>query len=324
MKVSFSVRQLGWMLWVVGVLNAVLWLDALDNYLEARFEWSLSSHLPTDWFEPSRRMANAVKKLTSQFGRHDPDATGRAQAQPEPPAKPAPAAMPLTVEALPAGAFWPSLAVQQLAPGTQRILFAGDSMMQGVAPLVIRDLSLKHPDWQMTDLSKQSTGLTSRKYFDWPRTIQQEIQTRNLTLVIVFLGPNDPRDMYLPDKRVSFGKPEWLENYAARVDEILGYAVQKQVRVIWLGLPAMRDEPLKRGAVVSNHVFYDRAQAFGTDFLSTEPLIGLVSMPFKKSMPDDHGRPLNLRGEDGTHFTPAGLHKIKQALVAHIEKAQPQ
>lgn len=324
MKVSFSVRQFGWMLWVVGVLNAVLWLDALDNYLEARFEWSLSSHLPADWFEPSRRMAIAVNKLTSHIGRHDPDATGLAQAQPELPAKPAPRAMALTVEALPAGAFWPSLAVQQLAPGTQRILFAGDSMMQGVAPLVIRDLSLKHPDWQMTDLSKQSTGLTSRKYFDWPRTIQQEIQTRNLTLVIVFLGPNDPRDMYLPDKRVSFGKPEWLENYAARVDEILGYAVQNQVRVIWLGLPAMRDEPLRRGAVVSNHVFYDRAQAFGTDYLSTEPLIGLVSLPFKKSMPDDHGRPLSLRGEDGTHFTPAGLHKIKQALVAHIEKAQPQ
>jgi len=64
----------------------------------------------------------------------------------------------------------------------------------------------------MTDLSKQSTGLTSRKFFDWPRTIQQEIQAQNLSLVVIFLGPNDPRDMYLPDKRVSFGKPEWLEN----------------------------------------------------------------------------------------------------------------
>jgi len=324
MKVSFAVRQLGGMLWVVGVINAVLWLDALDNYLEARFEWSLSSHVPGDWFEPSRRMAKAVSQLTAHIGRHDPDATEPAQTQPAPPAKPVPAAMALKVQALPAGAFWPSLAVQQLTPGPQRILFAGDSMMQGVAPLVIRELSLKHPDWQMTDLSKQSTGLTSRKYFDWPRTIQQEIQTRHLNLVIVFLGPNDPRDMYLPDKRVSFGKPLWLENYAARVDEILGFAVQNQVRVIWLGLPAMRDEPLQRGAVVSNHVFFNRAQAFGTDYLSTEPLIGLVSLPFKKSMPDAQGRPLNLRGEDGTHFTPAGLHQIKQALVAHIEKAQPQ
>jgi len=41
-------------------------------------------------------------------------------------------------------------------------------------------------------------------------------------------------------------------------------------------------------------------------------------------MRDENGLSINLRGEDGTHFTPAGLNKIKQALVAHIEKALPQ
>jgi hypothetical protein len=324
MKVSFSARQLGWMLCAVGLLNTLLWLDALDNYLDARFQWSLSSDLPVDWYEPSRRLAEGVGNLASQIGRQAKEVTQTVQEIPATSAKPAPPAMQLAVQALPAGAFLPSLAVQQLSAGPQRILFAGDSMMQGIAPLVIRDLSLKHPDWQMTDLSKQSTGLTSRKYFDWPRTIQQEIQAQNLSLVVIFLGPNDPRDMYLPDKRVSFGKPEWLENYAARVDEILANAVQNQVRVIWLGLPAMREEPLHRGAMVSNHVFHDRAQAFGTDYLATEPLIGLVSLPFKKFMRNENGLSVNLRGEDGTHFTPAGLHKIKQALVEHIEKAQPQ
>ncbi len=324
MKVSFSARQLGWMLCAVGLSNTLLWLDALDNYLDARFQWSLSSHGPADWFEPSRRLAEGVGNLVSQIGRRAKEWTQTGQEIPAPSAKPAPPAMQLAFRALPAGGFLPSLAVQQLSAGPQRILFAGDSMMQGIAPLVIRDLSLKHPDWQMTDLSKQSTGLTSRKFFDWPRTIQQEIQAQNLSLVVIFLGPNDPRDMYLPDKRVSFGKPEWLENYAARVDEILANAVQNQVRVIWLGLPAMRDELLHRGASVSNHVFHDRAQAFGTDYLATEALIGWVSLPFKKFMPDENGLPINLRTEDGIHFTPSGQHRIKQALVAHIEKAQPQ
>jgi len=324
MKVSFSVRQLGWMLGAVGLINTLLWLDSLDNYLDARFQWSLSSHGPAAWFEPSRRLANGVSNMTLQIGRHAKEAIKLGQEVPVPSAKPAPPAMQLNVQALPEGAFLPSLAVQQLAAGPQRVVFAGDSMMQGIAPLVIRDLSLKHPDWQMTDLSKQSTGLTSRKYFDWPRTIQQEIQAQKLTLVVIFLGPNDPRDMYLPDKRVSFGKPEWLENYAARVDEILANAVQNQERVIWLGLPAMRDGPLQRGAMVSNHVFHDRAQAFGTDYLATEPLIGLVSLPYQKFMRNENGLPVNLRGEDGTHFTPAGLHIIKKALVEHIEKAQTQ
>jgi hypothetical protein len=151
--------------------------------------------------------------------------------------------------------------------------------------------------------------------------IQQAIDTRGVTVVVIFLGPNDPRDMYLPTHRVSFGQPEWLENYAARVDEILAHAVQKQVRVIWVGLPSMRDDLLQRGAAVSNQVFHDRAQAFGTDYLSTEPLMGMVSLPFRKYLRELNGQQVNLRSEDGTHFTATGLHKIKQALVTHIEKA---
>jgi hypothetical protein len=313
MTVSFSARQLGWMMFAVGLFNTVVWLDSLDKYLDARFQWSLSSQLPDSWLAPSRRVGQWLAPQANQGPQGQPVDAASVWQMPTPmrPFVPTPAA----------GAFWETLAVQKLAAGPQRILFAGDSMMQGVAPLAIRALSQSHPDWQMTDLSRQSTGITSRRYFDWPLKIRQETDTQKLTLVVLFLGPNDPRDMYLPDKRVSFDSPEWLENYAARVDEILAHAVQNQVRVIWLGLPAMREERLQRGAEVSNYVFHDRARVFGTDYLSTEPLIGLVSLPFKKFMRDETGRSVSLRGEDGTHFTPAGLKIISQALVDHIEKA---
>jgi hypothetical protein len=72
---------------------------------------------------------------------------------------------------------------------------------------------------------------------------------------------------------------------------------------------------------VLNHVFHDRASAFGTDYLATEPLIGVASLPFQKYQRDETGPSVSLRTEDGTHFTPAGLRKITQAVVAHIEKA---
>lgn len=307
----FSVRQLTAMFMGVGLLNTGLWLDSLDNYLEARYQWRLSSQLSMSWFEPSRRLAllwSGQQAVPAQ-----PIASTSGWRAPPP--------MDLRIQAKPRGEYWPTLAVQKLSTGPQHVLFAGDSMMQGIAPLVMRELNQIHADWQMTDLSKQSTGLTSRKYFDWPLHIQQAIDNRGVTLVVIFLGPNDPRDMYLPTHRVAFGQAEWLENYAARVDEILAYAVQKQVRVIWVGLPSMRDDLLQRGAAVSNHVFHDRAQAFGTDYLSTEPLIGMVSLPFQKYMREVNGQPVNLRSEDGTHFTATGLHKIKQALVTHIEKA---
>ncbi len=302
-------RQWGWLLIAVGLLNTALWLDSLDTYLEARWQWRLQAVLPQAAFLPARQLATWMRR-ESDLIRKTPSTYGQA-----------PVAMRLPLQVLPAGAFWPTIAVQKALPGPQKILFAGDSMMQGVAPLVMRELSLLHPDWQLTDLSKQSTGLTSRRYFDWPSTIAQTIETQQLNWVVIFLGPNDPRDMLLPDKRVSFATPQWLENYVARVDEILAHAVQRQVRVLWVGLPAMREDRLQRGVSVLNQVFHDRAQAFGTDYLATEPLIGVASLPFQKFQAEASGPPVSLRTEDGTHFTPAGLHKITQALVQHMEKA---
>jgi len=306
---TLTVRQLGWMLIAAGLINTALWLDSLDTYLDARWQWRLQAVLPEVAFAPSRQLglwlgrdAGSTLEDSSQDG-------------------PAPPPLRLPLQALPAGEFWPTIAVQKALPGPQSILFAGDSMMQGVAPFVMRELRQAHPDWQMTDLSKQSTGLTARRYFDWPHTIAQAIEAQQLTWVVIFLGPNDPRDMFLPDKRVSFATPQWLENYAARVDEILAHAVQRQVRVIWVGLPAMRDDRLQRGVAVLNPVFHDRAQAFGTDYLAIEPLIGVASLPFQKYQRDATGQSVSVRTEDGTHFTPAGLHKITQALVQHIEKA---
>ncbi len=309
LSTPMSVRSWAWMLWAVGLFNTALWLESLDTYLDARWQWSLSSALPDAAFGPSRQMAVWMGRGSSSLQQ-----TSSSQGM-----APRPLAWPL--QPLPAGEFWPTLAQQKAVPGPQKILLAGDSMMQGVAPFLVRELSQSHPDWQLIDLSKQSTGLTARRYFDWPVTIAQTIESQQLTWVVVFLGPNDPRDMFLPDKRVSFATPEWLDNYVQRVDEILAHAVQRQVRVIWVGLPAMREDRLQRGVQVLNHVFHDRAQAFGTDYLTTEPLIGVASLPFQKYQPDATGRSVSLRAQDGTHFTPAGLRTITQALVQHIEKA---
>jgi Uncharacterized protein conserved in bacteria len=42
-----------------------------------------------------------------------------------------------------------------IRPAVQRILFAGDSMMQGIAPLMMRELKATHPDWLLrTKVSK--------------------------------------------------------------------------------------------------------------------------------------------------------------------------
>lgn len=320
-------------LWLGGLLMSGLWLTSLDGYLSARYHWSLESALeavlPEGWLPRVLGVSQRLHDLTSAD--HDaPDAPQpeRRIEKPDLSKKPGmgwraklrtPAAPGLEPLLEPTGQGWPTLRQQWLNPGPQRILFAGDSMMQGVAPLVIRELSRRYPDWFMLDLSRQSTGLTVRRYFDWPTRIIEEMDAQKLSLVVVFLGPNDPWDLVVDGRRHVFPSSEWAQQYALRVDEILSAARERGVKVIWVGLPAMREGRVLQGAVVQNQVFYHRAKAWGTDYLATEPLIGALSEPFQKFMTDVAGQPVNLRAGDGIHFAPAGLHRIKQALLSHIE-----
>ena len=90
-----------------------------------------------------------------------------------------------------------------------KVFFAGDSMMQGVAPFVERSLK-KQYGIQSVNLSKQSTGLSYPKFFDWPNTIEQTLkQQTDIRLLVVFLGPNDPWDFPKGKKYLKFASPEW-------------------------------------------------------------------------------------------------------------------
>jgi len=65
-------------------------------------------------------------------------------------------------------------------PNVQRILFAGDSMMQGIAPIIMRQLKASHPEWLLRNESQQSTGLTVKRRLDWVQKIKTEIVEHKL------------------------------------------------------------------------------------------------------------------------------------------------
>ena len=313
-------RSLSLLLCMAGLLLALLWLGSLDRYLAARYHWNLETLSAS----PVGLLSRLRERLQDELDGQLPAGLvgslsmgkGRWKAPPAPtpwrelPAPPA------------AGEYLRDLRQLKLRPGPQRILFAGDSLMQGVAPLVMRELARQHPDWEMSDLSRQSTGLTVRRHFDWPQRIAQEIEARQLTLVVVFLGPNDPWDLVVEGQRERFPSTGWAWRYAQRVDEIQAAAARRQVRVLWLGLPSMPEGRLREGALIQNRVFHERAKAWRSDYLATEPLVGLLSEPPRRHGRDAQGQPVALRAEDGIHFTPTALRRIRDALLAHIEQAR--
>lgn len=210
-----------------------------------------------------------------------------------------------------------TLALADVAP---KILFAGDSMMQGVAPILISRLRRAYPQGVFVDASKESTGLTVNRYFDWPTKIREECLKQGLRTLVIFLGPNDPWDIYEHRKRYVFPSDKWEQKYRSRVDEVLDFAVSQGLRVIWVGLPVMREDRIAQGAKIENRIFREETGKYKFEYVSTEDLMGSVDQPYQKYIDDPKKGKVVVRADDGVHFTSAGLRMISSKIEQLLRK----
>ncbi len=324
--------------------NSALWLDSLDRYLNSRYHLYLSQYLPDEAFLPSRVMREAMLPEQAQeqeqivLNSIIPQAHTTRAAPPDAiaPVSGALAAMPqasgVQADASAASAQTtlstsepPAVAETDAAhtgrapqppkaADALRVLFAGDSMMQGVAPMVISRMRKEYPEGVFIDLSKPSTGLVARRYFDWPTKIREESLKQNIQVIVMFLGPNDPWDICEGRRRYAFPSDAWEEKYRGRVDEVLEFARANGIRVIWIGLPSMREERIKQGAKVENRIFREEVQKYQFDFLPTEDFLGSLDDPYTKYIEDSRKGKQAVRLDDGVHFTMLGLRMISSRV----------
>lgn len=304
--------------------NAILWLDSFDRYMSSRYHMNLSLSIPEWLFTPSRVMQDDLIDKGGALLASPLESVEAAVSRPESIAVPAVEPV-LPIQASSSAVMdseekrEPVAALPEEPP---RILFAGDSMMQGVAPLVISKLKKDYPQATLVDVSKQSTGLTVRRYFDWPTKIREEATKRDIKAVVIFLGPNDPWDITEDKKRYVFPSQEWEDKYRARVVEVLQFAADRKMRIVWIGLPAMKNDRVRRGAVIQNRVFREECMRFGFDYLDTEEFLGRLDQPFNKYIPDEKKGQVLVRADDGTHFTPYGLRLIAGRLLSILDQRQ--
>lgn len=205
------------------------------------------------------------------------------------------------------------------APG--KVLFAGDSLMQGVAPPFQRSLRVDH-GIDSVNLSRQSTGLAYPSAFDWPQTIEDALAAdASIRLLVVMLGPNDPWDMPDPEhpggRYLKFESPQWEVVYRGRVARILDAAKAHGVSVLWIGAPGMKREQLDAQMAWLMPVIRDEVTRHGAVFVDTRPLLSIPDQPWSDAIPID-GVMTKMRSGDGIHFTPAGQNYIARHVQAML------
>lgn len=202
-----------------------------------------------------------------------------------------------------------------------KVLFVGDSIMQGIAPHLQRRLKSEH-QIDSLNLSKQSTGLAYPKFFDWPTTIEQTLQKEpNIKLIVVLLGANDPWDFPNPQggAYLKFQSPEWNAEYLNRVNRIVQAAEQNQARIIWLGVPYMRRVDLDKGVRHLNHILGNElvGKLPTVIWLPTDMLLSDTEN-YQDSMTID-GETVRIRTKDGIHLNTTGQIFMSNYLNSYIQ-----
>jgi uncharacterized protein len=209
-----------------------------------------------------------------------------------------------------------------------RIAFAGDSLVDnywsGVTRIVADNACLKDIV-ELGRFARNGTGLTRGDRVYWPRQVRHIGDTFKPALFVLSIGLNDRQFIVDADgARTAWGAPNWTDKYRHEVAEFIRGAAASRAPVLWLGLPAMRDSVDQADAIEKNGMFAEAVAQLGDASVHyVEPWRLHAAGPdtFSSYGPGKNGRTVQIRTQDGQHFTTAGEDLIAAYLFPKVIEA---
>ncbi|EFL51427.1 Peptidoglycan-binding lysin domain protein [Solidesulfovibrio fructosivorans JJ]] len=174
----------------------------------------------------------------------------------------------------------------------------------------------------------RSTGLTRPELLDWPARLRERVAGDDPPdVVVIMIGANDVMPVDGPDgSRVFFDNPDWPKAYAAKAREMVAIcrAANPNVRVYWVGVPAMGETELAKGVGQVNTALAAMcAAAPGCRFIDTQAAFSDPDGHYSRHGRDGAtGEHLTLRTADGVHMTESGAKLLGGVVLAGIAKRE--
>ena len=199
----------------------------------------------------------------------------------------------------------------------EEFLLIGDSLMQGVAVALNKDL--KNLGLKVVDLSKQNTGLSYKSYFDWAKETTKTLQNnKKIKYLVVLLGANDPWDIKKGGIYHRFNSKSWLEIYTQRVHEILKIAAKYNAKVLWYEIPPVKKDDLNKKLSILNQIYSQEILKNKGIFINTK-LFFSKNDAYSAYIKDENNKSIKVRSDDGVHFTPSGAKEMSKLLLEYIK-----
>jgi len=117
-----------------------------------------------------------------------------------------------------------------------------------------------------------------------------------------------------------FRSEKWTELYIKRIDDTIAALKARNVPVLWVGLPPVRNTKAAADLSYLNDLFRSRAEKAGVTYIDTWDGFVDESGRFVMQGPDFEGQIRRLRSSDGTHFTQAGARKLAHYVEREIQR----
>lgn len=217
------------------------------------------------------------------------------------------------------GPMIPQLPSDVVVTAGDKLFFVGDSLMQGVAPRVRQSL-YRSENIDGVDLSKQSTGLAYPNFYNWPKVVEETLNSdKGIKAVVVYLGANDPWDFPVPGRKqyLRFKKADWERVYRSRIQSIILSAKKHDLPVIWLGAPCMRKTKLHTDMVYLNTLYESEMAKFNGRYIPTSDILGCSDEKYNAYAETEKGNQ-KVRTNDGIHFTVAGQRLLAERIIEEL------
>jgi len=168
---------------------------------------------------------------------------------------------------------------------------------------------------------KESSGLVRDDFYDWLKAAKDIAgNAKKPDVAVMMIGSNDRQPLSENGQPVEPLSPRWRELYAARVEAVAVAFKEKNIPLIWVGLPVMKAERYSTDMAQLNAIYRAAAAKTGAVFVDVWDKFADDHGQYSAFGPDVKGQIAKLRSADGVNFSEAGSLKLAHFVESEIKR----
>jgi len=204
-----------------------------------------------------------------------------------------------------------------------QIALVGDSMMAvGLAPVLRRALA-KEDNINVIRAYRSGTGLGRPDVFNWMDEYPKMRGVQKPHIIICAIGANDAQGFQIRRTVYAFGTPQWNAVYAERIRNFLSLLGQDGARIIWLGMPIMREPSFSKRMMAVSALTKSVVNEYPqVTWLDPNLFLNDAGNGFTQFRFNQKGQMIRLRGDDGIHLSDEGAAYLVPSILNWIQAQQ--